>query len=380
MSRELHTLILAYRIVFLEGDIAEFRETYQASDRERLLEMATYHAVRPVLYLAMKKAGTDDQLMQNLQFFSSRMALQDKLYGVEMVRLLQRMEESGIAALPYKGYLFTEKIYGGQHLRESGDMDLVVRDQAVKALTLLQAEGYRLISEHRAEELVAQAQGREAGLVRKDERGMTFHLDFHWGLSESYNPYRFGVEESFEGAALQPFLNAECLLPSEEVLFKMLLNHHGGRGLWLRLKELFDFSLFVKQFREDEDRLSTWAEEVRMKRIFETGERLNEYLLSGSRTPDLTLEERSIVQAWEKGESYKKNLIPKLKRLFIYFRLQDPEVNRWTLFKRFISFHASYNPENEFPRPFGGRWEFLNFLTKLLVILYKRARGTYKTG
>lgn len=382
MTQELQTLILAYRVVFLEKDVEKFSETYRGCNPERLMKLAAYHSVRPVLYQALRKAGVDDTLTRKLHLFATKMAMQDRLNGREVLRLLKLLEEAGIAALPYKGYLFTEKLYGGQHFRESGDMDIVIRDtdRAVEAINLLSAHGYQLKSSYSAEGLVANVQGREVSLIREDAQGMIFHLDFHWGVSENYNAYLLGIKECFEGAATRYFLGQECLLPSDEVLFKMLLNHHGGRGLWLRLKEIFDLSLFLKEFPDLQKHLSNWAGQVRMKRIYETGEMLNNRLLLNQDGRKLSLEDRVIVNVWEKGESYANKVVPKIKRLFVYFRLQDQEVNRWVLLKRLVSFHGSYNPVNDFPRPFGPRLEFLNFLTKLMVILYKRARGTYRNA
>src|SRR5690606_36967271 len=97
MSTELQTLLLSYRVVFLDADATEFRNMYRTSDQERLMKLATYHTVRPVLYQALKKSGIDDR---SLQLFASQMAMRDKLYGMELSRLLKLLSKAGIAALP----------------------------------------------------------------------------------------------------------------------------------------------------------------------------------------------------------------------------------------------------------------------------------------
>lgn len=382
MSKELQTLIMAYRVVFSGSDVVEFRENYLMCDKGQLMKLAGYHAVRPVLYQALRKAEVDDRLTQRLQIFASQIAMLDRLYGKEIVQLLKLLAEGGIAALPYKGYLFTEKLYGGQHFRESGDMDIVIQDKekAVEAINLLCAEGYQLKALCSVEELLENAQGGEVSLLREGVQGVPFHLDFHWEVNESFNAYLLDAKGCFEGAKIRPFLGEECLLPSDEAMFKMLLNHHGGRGLWLRLKELFDFSLFEQKFSGSQDHLEHWADQVRMRRVYDVGRMLSNKLLLNREDRKFNLEERVILNAWGRGESYKNKVIPKLKRLFVYFRLQDPEVNRMRLFKQFVSFHSSYNPLNKYPRPFGEKGEFLNFLVKLLIIGYKRATGTYRTS
>jgi len=294
MSKELQTLILAYRVVFLERELPEFRESYSASDPERLMKLAAYHAVRPVLYQALKKVDRKDVLTDRLQLFTVQMALRNKLYGKETLRLAGIFKRAGIEVLPYKGCLFTEKLYWGQHFRESGDMDIVIRDKgrAAEAVALLNGEGYVLQAEDSMEQLLENAQGREVSLIRSGNEGITFHLDFHWGVNERYNLYHIEAEDYFKGAHIQPFLGDFCLLPSVEAFFKMLLNHHGGRELWFKLKELFDFSLFLQRFSQEEYPLTEWADEVNMIKIYDRGIALNNMLISGKAEQRSGIEER----------------------------------------------------------------------------------------
>ena len=95
-----------------------------------MLIIASYHAVHPVLNQALGKVDIIDTITLKLQVFTFQMALQDKMYGKEKVRLLKFLKQNGIDVLPYKGYFFTEKLYKGQHFRESGDMDLVIQNKS----------------------------------------------------------------------------------------------------------------------------------------------------------------------------------------------------------------------------------------------------------
>lgn len=381
MSRELQALILSYKVVFLDQGMVEFKDAYEKSDQERLMKLATSHAVRPVLYQALKKTGRDDSLTRNLQFFASQMALRDKLYGKEMVRLLKLFKEKQIDALPYKGYLFTKKLYEGQHFRESGDMDIVIRDKerVAEAIALLKNEGYELHAPCSGHELVNHAPGREVSLTRKNKSGLSFHIDFHWGVNETYHMYPITTEDFFKGATIQVFLDEEILMPSNEAFFKMLLNHHGGRGGWLKLKELFDLSLFLRQQGINKEDLKNWASAIQMDKIFQTGNQLNGILLK-QELPTGSREGRKIIKLWEREKSYDNDLWLKIKKMRVYFDLQNPDVSRLSLFRRYAAYHGTDAPLYEkYYRPFDGRNRVLNFIVKMGTIFYRGIMGrTYK--
>jgi len=381
MTRELHTLLLSYSVVFLDRELTAFRQMYAASDPKRLLRLATYHAVRPVLYQALKKAGMDAPLTRRLQLFALQVALRDTLNGKETVRLLKLLNEAGIEALPYKGYLFTEKIYRGQHFRESGDIDIVIRhkQEAAKAIALLVADGYELHSPVDGDELISHAPGQEVSLTTKRYAGPPLHLDFHWGVNERYHIYPITTDDFFKGATVQHFAGEELLLPAEEALFKMLLNHHGGRGCWLKLKEMFDFALFLSRSEETGESLSEWASAVKMDKVFRTGKYLSCRLTPSTGLQRWKKEERAILQFWEKGESYDKDLWLKMKKMRVYLELQNPEVSKLQLLKRYAFYHGTDTPLYEkYYRPFGGRSNALNFVVKMGTIFYKGVRGPYK--
>lgn len=381
MSKELQTLILAYKVVFLDHEQAEFGKTYEACDPERLMKLATSHAVRPVLYQALKKIGRNDLLTHKLQLFASQMALRDKLYGIEMVRILKLFREEGIEVLPYKGYLFTKKLYGGQHFRESGDMDMVIRDKerVAEAIALLKEEGYELHAPCSGHELVNHAPGREVSLMKENNSGLSFHIDFHWGVNETYHIYPITTEDFFKGATIQFFLDEEILIPSNEAFFKMLLNHHGGRGGWLKLKELFDLSLFLSRQEGNKEDLKNWASAIQMDKVFQTGNQLNGILVK-QEPPAASKEGRAIIKLWEREKSYDNDLWLKIKKMRVYLDLQNPDISRLNLFRRYAAYHGTDTPLYEkYYRPFDGRSRVLNFIVKMGTIFYRGIIGrTYK--
>lgn len=381
MSRELQALILSYKVVFLDQGMAEFKDAYEKSDQERLMKLATSHAVRPVLYQALKKTGRDDSLTRNLQFFASQMALRDKLYGKEMVRLLKLFKEKQIDALPYKGYLFTKKLYEGQHFRESGDIDMVIRDKSkvAEAIALLKDEGYELHAPCDDNDLVNHAPGREVSLTKESRSGISFHIDFHWGVNEKYHIYPITTEDFFKGATVRFFLDEEILMPSDEAFFKMLLNHHGGRGCWLKLKELFDLSLFLRQPDIYKYHLKNWVSAMQMDKVFQVGSQLNDMVVREG--PAIwSKEEKKIIKLWEREKSYENDLWLKIKKMKIYLDLQNPDVSRLNLFRRYAAYHGTDTPLYEkYYRPFDGRNRVLNFIVKMGTIFYRGIMGrTYK--
>jgi hypothetical protein len=367
MSTELMVLTLAYRLVFLKDDGDRFKEAYLASNRQNLLRLASYHGVRPVLFDALKLAGINDALVQELFFITSSLAIRDKLNGVELAKLVNLLGNRGIRALPYKGYLFTEKIYQGHHFRESSDMDILVENRVEEAIRILIDAGYTLKTNADISNVLQNSLGREVELVRISGEGITYHLDFHWGINEVYHAYTVKTEDLFYCMEHGYLAGKPCLVPSRKGIFKMILNHHGARGQWLKLKEIFDFCQFVQNNRDAP--LNRWAREMKMARLYETALSLGDMLEGAEHSPN-TLE-NDIIKFWEAGESYKIRLNPKLRKLKIYLKIQDPEVNRIKLLFRFFKFHSNPDPLDPHEGLFKGRVEFLNTFLKFRRI-YKR--------
>lgn len=350
MSIELKVLLESYKYVYLNGQEQVFKSLYERSDKSKLVRLVNYHHIRPILYLALKKANVKDPLCEKLFSVITQLTFRDKVYAAETSRVVLLLKKKNIEVLPYKGALFSEVLFGGAHIRESSDIDLLcLKSNATEALQILIEDGYTINYGGPLGDLVNLAKGGEVSLVKKGYYDL--HIDFHWRINEEYHSYLIDEKDLFKDTQKIKLAEVEVEVPNHRGIFTMLLNHHGGRGNWLTLKELFDLSHFMLHNPSEE--LPQWAESLKMTKIFYTGRNLvyTHLLENGFSAP--TAVESEILLIWDRAKSYKIHFAAKVEKLKVYFMLQDPDVSKFRLLSNFVSFHGTTNPLNLHSQLFG---------------------------
>ena len=378
ISKELQLLIESIKIVLLDASPNVFKNL--ANDPElnwqRVDKLLKYHSIRPIFYQACRNINLQNDLVERVGVFAKKQAIKNLNEIIESSRVLTVLKNAEIPALPYKGLLFLEKIYGNKPLREIGDLDILVSpEDSVKALELLIEDGYKLgveanVSKELLIEIIKTTPNPEVGLDKKTSIGMNVHIDFHWGINE-FSQYRIDLALIFSTAEMANFQNQKVLLPNTSSIFKMLINHHGGRECWVRLKHLADLIAFKKTYPEISfDDLTNWSSEMDMKKICVAAESLLESIFFAD---DLTLDKQQesislkrILGMWEYATHWDR-IMPKIFLLRIYRKLQDRETSWSTLIYDQIKFHSLVNlTENKRLFVLPDRFVFLNAFSKLL--------------
>ena len=94
-----------------------------------LFELADRHGVLPLLCQAL--SGVADQVPA-VEMNALRQSAQTNLHKAlflsrEFIRILECLSSEGIEVIPYKGLALAETVYGDIALRQSGDIDLLIR-------------------------------------------------------------------------------------------------------------------------------------------------------------------------------------------------------------------------------------------------------------
>ena len=95
----------------------------------RLFAMAERHGTQPLLYqaLASVEAAVPAPEMQRLKQNYYQNLQKALLLSRELVRILEHLSAIGIDVIPYKGAVLAEMLYHDITLRQSGDIDLLIR-------------------------------------------------------------------------------------------------------------------------------------------------------------------------------------------------------------------------------------------------------------
>lgn len=155
----------------------------QNLDWDFLLRVAKWHGVTPLLYhhLSITCPPTiPPEILHQLRTLFHANALNNELLTQELLNILDLFEKHGVAAIPLKGPVAAQMIYGEINLREFSDLDFLIHHQDLSTVkSLLSDQGYdypRLQNTH----------GNECHFIKP---GAGINLDIHWRVTPQF--FRF---------------------------------------------------------------------------------------------------------------------------------------------------------------------------------------------
>jgi hypothetical protein len=260
----------------------------------RLQDLAARHGLLPLLYRAWsgnEGAALPRQAFVDLWAAQQMLVRRNAAMAAALVDLLAALDAAGLPALPYKGPVLAEALYGDVAMRAFGDLDLLIRPRDLRAAKdLLKARGfepeYDLGPAQEAAFLRASAQYHL--VLRHADSGLLVEL--HWrtdpdaavegvasGDAEAWWDAR--PREPFAGTAVRAFTPEELLL---------VLAIHGSKHHWERLAWLADLAaLMARHPQLDWAWIAGRAAELRATRRLLLGLRLAHDLLGAAVPPDL---------------------------------------------------------------------------------------------
>jgi hypothetical protein len=203
-------------------------------DWRKVRTLANHHRVLPLVYRTLYTHFRDrvpDGVLAELRTAYQTHVARNVFLTHELLKVLNWFEAEGIYAIPIKGPVLAQDVYGDVNHRQFDDLDVLVHEGDVAAVSaLLLSKGYSP---------VVAAVGSEAETTLKDEGECgyaspcgLYHVDVHWQMV----PRSFldldqeGLWErvewiSLDGKPVQTFSPDDLLV---------LLCIHGMRHLWAR--------------------------------------------------------------------------------------------------------------------------------------------------
>lgn len=251
-------------------------------DWDRLLSMAQRHALLPLMHHHLSKSNLNSappvyakQLKLALQENVARnIVLMD-----ELLTITRNLQSRGIGSFPFKGPVLGLIAYGDPGLRQSLDLDIVVRPNDVGAAwECLTATGYRLtrrLDARQARFLVSRQHNIQ--FARSEGRLM---VELHWRIAPRLFAPGFSANDLWSELETIKVGDVELKsLPAEELL--MTLCVHGGRHLWERLSWVTDLAAVISVKDEIRwTRLLAMAKRTQAERMLLVGLQLAKELLN----------------------------------------------------------------------------------------------------
>ena len=168
--------------------------------------------------------------------------------------MLNALAERSIVAVPFKGPLLAEMVFGDFSLRSPGDLDLLVRRHDVEAVCdVLESRGYRDAGRGPGSFRLNPTQRRMYERLHCEYQFVRLSDDMvvepHWAFSQR----ALAIDLDCEGmyARAQPTVLAgrsvQSLTPSDLLL---TLAIHGSKHHWERLSWIRDLAALLNRFRE----------------------------------------------------------------------------------------------------------------------------------
>ena len=207
-----------------------------------LLRLAEENGMRPILYRGLCIIPPDDvpeAFLSPLRTFAFDNATRNLWLAAEVLRLCEGLKTQGIAAIPFKGPPLSSWAYGELGLRESSDLDLIVRQaDLVETSTFLRSQGYRPRHEAATHNL-SQSKLLRYHSFTKPDSGIC--LDLQLSLEGPHFSFALDRNELWNRAEPRSFAGGTVLdFSAEDQL--ILLCVHGVKDLWVQLKWVCDIA------------------------------------------------------------------------------------------------------------------------------------------
>jgi hypothetical protein len=239
-DRPEHKLLLACaRYPVVENRILECLRA--PLDWEYLLDRADIHRMTSMLYSQLHTLASNQvppTVLNRLRTHYLSESANNLLLTNELLRILDLFNKERIAAIPFKGPILGHMLYENPVLRESGDLDILIRQEDVfKSLNVLTQLGYPAIPEYSA---YIQSRILRHDLHYSLENERT-EVEIHWKFTPEYFHLPFPMNRAWDRADSLPFNghNVSILSPGDLL---MALCIHGCKHGWQRLAWLGDLA------------------------------------------------------------------------------------------------------------------------------------------
>ena len=241
------------------------------ADWDRVAQAAEDHRVIPLLCRGVRPTCAEavpKDVLSRLEAAYASNARRNLLLALELVRLLDVLEKSGIAAMAFRGPAVAVGVYGDLALRRFTDLDILVPPADVPAACrALEADG--LAPEFRFDDAREPALIRFRGALAFMPPDRCLNVDLHWRLHQEFG----ALDSELHGIRARADTVTIEGRPVRTLCRDDLLVHfclHGALHAWERLSYVCDVAELVGGQPEFDWRrqLPEWRRQKRTRAVF----------------------------------------------------------------------------------------------------------------
>ena len=215
----------------------DWPQLVRLAERHGLLALVSHHLTAgfgPTL-----PAWVRDELRVQARMIAGR----NLMMTSELIRVVRRLEASGIPALPYKGPILALTAYGSIALRSFDDLDVLIAPSHVREATrIMLADGYRPLYRLAPAQETAYLRTQCEYIVERDD----VRVELHWQIVPRYFSLSLDLDRLRERAKPTVLAGAtlRTLCPVDLLL---VLCAHGSKHCWDRLEWIASFAEVVRR-------------------------------------------------------------------------------------------------------------------------------------
>ena len=236
-------------------------------DWEYIVDMATRHRLKPLLYYNLNKICPDnvpEDVLESLKEFYHSNVQKNLMMTGELVKVMKLLEKNGVNAITYKGPVLAQMAYGNVGLREFGDLDILVdKSDALKVIEIMAQTDYELYPSINIEDSFYLRFVTEHQFVHRNSGVI---IEIKWKFAGDF--FTFPADSSFlTNDIINTDLNGfkvNNFSPDNQLL---ILAIHAGKHDWTRISWIMDITNYIKQHPVNWEYCMNKAEKLGVRKI-----------------------------------------------------------------------------------------------------------------
>ncbi len=279
-------------------------------DWAALLQLAIKHRTIPLLYKSLAASSPDptpEEVTAQLQALFRANGVRNLALATELLKVLRHLQDNGVCAVPYRGPLLAEVVYGDLSLRTFQDLDVLVqRKDVARAKDALVSMGYQLVVPKRLPAAGHLTYEHAYGFWHA---GSGLSLELQWEVAERYFGFRVDPQV-WDRLEVVRFMGRQVVgLPAEDLL--LILCVHGSKHGWARLAWVCDVAELVRAHpRIDWERALWQARRHKVRRMVLLGLTLASDLLGATLPEEIGQSVKSDSAVQSLGLQVRERLFP----------------------------------------------------------------------
>jgi hypothetical protein len=258
----------------------------QITDRSFFLQLCQHHGLSGIISKRITQHYPDlfpPVFTENSHSLFFHNAARSMSLTRTLIQTLDLFSENAIPAIPFKGPLLANQLYGDIGVRSFGDLDILIQKQDVKnAIHLLVSHGF-IPEIDTIEDRVDLYSNQEDNLSLSREKDGCI-IELHWDMAGCYlaKDITFSDVDSGSRTSLAG-KDVRCLAPEDLLIYLCV---HGTKHIWERLEWLYSVAVLLENSPDlDWDHIQRRADNWQCQRMLLLGLQLSHDLL-GANLPD----------------------------------------------------------------------------------------------